>query len=530
MLTIEHLICEYRANPLGIDVALPRFGWQLQNDQAGAQQAAYRLQAASTEALLAEGHADLWDSGEMRSQESTQIVYAGAKLSSRQRVYWQVTVWDRSGASATSAPAWFEMGLLRRRDWKAQWIGAALRGGARSMAPAPYLRKGFILPGQIVAARLYVTALGMYECSINGQRVSDDVFAPGWTDYHKRVQYNVYDVTHLLQTGENVLGAVLGDGWAVGHVGWAHRQQYVDRPRLLAQLEIASADGTVQTICSDRTWRHWYGPLLDNDLLMGEAYDARLEMPGWDSPGFDDRRWLPVERFEDSGAALVATNGPTVRRIQELAPLADPAVLSRLSRQRTIFDLGQNMVGRVRFQGTAPPGKSALLRSARVRNGDGNLYRGNLGPAGGPEANTSKGRGVEAGGPGRVISSQGVRWSWSSTTLISRMATSRYSSFFSSAGWSGLLPVSAALSAESPVSPSSGSAFDFLIFSDTLAIESDTLVFICSEVCLTCSDACLTDSEDFLTVSSVLSMILAVAGSGLLDGLGAYRSSSMTVA
>ena len=115
---------------------------------------------------------------------------------------------------------------------------------------------------------------------INGKPVSEDVFAPGWTDYNKRVQYNVYDVTALLQAGENTLGAVLGDGWAAGHIGWAHRQQYVDRPRLLAQLEVKTAAGATITVTSDRTWKHWYGPLLHNDLLMGEAYDARLEMPG----------------------------------------------------------------------------------------------------------------------------------------------------------------------------------------------------------------------------------------------------------
>ena len=399
MLTIETLTCEYRTNPLGIDVLLPRFGWQLRSDQAGAHQASYRLQAASSADNLAQGNADLWDSGEVRSDESTHVVYGGSKLGSRRRVYWQVTVWDGSGASATSAPAWFEMGLLRRRDWKAQWIGASLRGGARSMMPAPYLRKGFTLPAQAVAARLYVTALGMFECTLNGRRVGDDVFAPGWTDYAKRVQYNVYDVTYLLTSGENVLGAILGDGWAVGHVGWANRQQYADRPLLLAQLEITSADGSVQTITSDRTWRHWYGPLLDNDLLMGEAYDARLEMPGWDQPGFDDRRWLPVERFDDSGAALVATNGPAVRRIEEIAPVADPVTLGGVPAQKLLFDLGQNMVGRVRFQGSAAAGTTVTLKFAEVLDADGKLYTENLRSARATDAYTFKGDGVECWEP-----------------------------------------------------------------------------------------------------------------------------------
>ena len=399
MLTIDNLTCEYRTNPLGIDVTAPRLGWKLQGDQPGLRQAAYRILAASAPNLLEAGKTDLWDSGRVESDASVHVAYAGPKLTSRQRVYWQVTVWDATGASATGERAWFELGLLKRSEWKARWIGASLRGGPRSMAPAPYLRKSFTLPGDVVSARLYVTALGMHECSINGRRVSDDVFAPGWTDYRKRVQYNVYDVTSLLHAGENALGAVLGDGWAAGHVGWGHRQQYVDRPRLLAQLEIKTAAGATITVAGDRTWKHWYGPLLHNDLLMGEAYDARLEARGWDQPGFDDRRWLPVELFDDTGAALAATNGPTVRRIEELSPIADPKVISGFTATRYIFDLGQNMVGRARFQGSARAGTTITLRFAEVLDGEGEIYTDNLRTARAVDIYTFKGEGVETWEP-----------------------------------------------------------------------------------------------------------------------------------
>jgi alpha-L-rhamnosidase len=124
-----------------------------------------------------------------------------------------VTVWDETGQASHSDPAWFEMGLLERSDWQGEWIGAALTGGPRSTIPAPFLRQSFQLDGATKTARLYVTALGLHECSINGQPVSKDVFAPGWTDYGNRVQYQVYDVTGLLHQGENVIGAILGDGW-----------------------------------------------------------------------------------------------------------------------------------------------------------------------------------------------------------------------------------------------------------------------------------------------------------------------------
>jgi alpha-L-rhamnosidase len=399
MLTIDSLTCEYRANPLGLDVTAPRLGWQLHGERQGLRQVAYRVRAAADPDRLAAGTADLWDSGRVESDASVQVVYGGPKLSSRQRVCWQVTVWDDAGAEATSAPAAFELGLLKRSDWKAKWIGASLRGGPRSSVPAPYLRKAFTLPADVASARLYVTALGLAEVSINGQRVTDDVFAPGWTDYHKRVQYNVYDVTELLARGDNAIGAVLGDGWAVGHVAWNNRQLYVDRPQLLLQLEVKTASGETLTIAGDRTWRHWYGPLLHNDLLMGEAYDARLEMPGWDMAGFDDRRWLPVEQFDDMGAALVATNGPTVRRIEELAPVEEPKLISNFLAVRSLFDLGQNMVGRVRFQGSAPAGTTISLRFAEVLDDAGELYTENLRTARATDYYTFKGDGVETWEP-----------------------------------------------------------------------------------------------------------------------------------
>ena len=195
---IAHLICEYRTNPLGIDVQRPRLSWQMYTDRAGAKQAAYQIHAAATLDELSSGHADLWDSGSVETDQSVHVVYDGVPLQARQRVYWIVRVWDETGASTTSEPAWFEMGLLDAGDWQAQWIGAAFTGGTRSTLPVPYVRKPFTLSAQVVSARLYITALGLFECSINGQPVGEDIFAPGWTDYHKRVQYLAYDVTGLV--------------------------------------------------------------------------------------------------------------------------------------------------------------------------------------------------------------------------------------------------------------------------------------------------------------------------------------------
>ena len=248
-------------------------------------------------------------------------------------------------------------------------------------------------------ARLYVTALGLYDCTINGQPVGDTVLAPGWTDFQQRVRYEVFDVTNLLADGENVLGAVLGDGWAVGHIMWGPRQNYFDRPRLLAQLEVTLVDGRTVTILSDGAWKYQFGPLLENDILMGEAYDARLELPGWDAPGYDDKRWHRVELFDDPGTQLVATNGPGVRRIEELAPVAEPVDQGNVERTRYVFDLGQNMVGRVRFRGSAPAGTTVTLRFAEVLNPSGEIYTANLRTARATDYYTFRGDGEEVWEP-----------------------------------------------------------------------------------------------------------------------------------
>lgn len=396
---ITHLTCEYRSTPLGMDVQRPRLGWRMETDRPGARQVAYHICASSTREGVEEGHGDVWDSGRVESDQSQHVVYAGMPLEPRKRVYWRVTVWDEQGGASLSEITWFEMGLLEQSAWRARWIGARFSGGRRSTLPVPHLRKPFTLTAPVRSARLYITALGLFEASINGQVVGEDVFAPGWTDYNKRVQYLTYDVTDLLQPGENVLGALLGDGWAVGYIGWLHRQNYVDRPYLLAQLEVTLTDGTVQTIASDESWMFQFGAITHSDLLMGEAHDARREMRGWDRSGFDAADWLPVTTFDPPGVRLVALNGPTVRRIEEL-PLAVPPIDRRsMGRRRFLFDLGQNMVGRVRFRGAAPAGTTISLRFAEVLNEDGSPYYTNLRSAQATDYYTFRGDGEEVWEP-----------------------------------------------------------------------------------------------------------------------------------
>ncbi len=394
---VSHLRTEYMTNPLGIDVARPRLSWQLHSDRRGARQTAYRILAAATEDSLVEtGHDLLWDSGKVPSDQSTHVEYAGPPLRSAQRVWWKVRVWDEyDQPSPWSAPAWWEMGLLERAEWQGKWIGGPLVGGPHTSSPCPFLRKSFTLTQPVVSARLYVTALGLYECYLNGRRVGEDLFTPGWTDYKKRVQYKVYDVTTMLVPGENVLGAILGDGWYCGNVAWYGRQQYGDRPRLLAQLCLNLADGSATTVATDESWKVSYGPILESDILMGESYDARLETPGWDAPGFDDASWLPALVFDDPAIMLVATNGPTVRRIQELHPVKEPVRIGSWPRPKWIYDLGQNMVGRVRLKVSGPRGTTITIRHGEMLNPDGSLYTENLRSARATDHYTLKGEGIE---------------------------------------------------------------------------------------------------------------------------------------
>ncbi len=390
--------CEYRENPLGIDAPWLRLSWQLRSDRRGARQTAYRIRVASSEAALADDTRLLWDSGRVETDQSVHVEYAGLALASGQRVYWKVAVWDDAGHQAESTPAWWEMGLLNGADWSAQWIGAPFVGGPRTTSPAPHLRKEFALAKPVVTARLYATALGLYESYLNGARVGDDVLTPGWTDYTKHVQYQVYDVTAMLQPGANALGAILGDGWAVGHVAWSGRQRYVDRPRLLAQLILTYLDGSIETIATDDTWKVGVGPILESDMPMGESYDARRELPGWGAPGYDDTHWWPAEVFADTGAARVATNGPRVLRHEELQPV-EVREIPDFVNPRWVFDLGQNMVGWVQLRVSGLAGATVTLRYAEALNPDGTLYTASLRNARNTDHYTLRGDGEEAWEP-----------------------------------------------------------------------------------------------------------------------------------
>jgi alpha-L-rhamnosidase len=512
-LTPTRLRCEFLTNPIGIDESAPRLSWIVTSNETGDRQTAYRILVASSPDLLARGNGDLWDTGEVVSDETLNIVYHGKRLEPGQRAWWTVEVKDKDGKpSRRIQPGFWEMGL-RPSDWKAKWIGrpdadkpvlltegaqwiwypegnplvqapvgdrlfkanlnlpssakrarfaigvddsftllvngreigegrgwvyytdldatSALKQGDNEIVvrghngiaragililatvemangksvslqsnkewqtsidgkswlpsmelasfdspefgvpksvhgpePAPILRTSFKLSKKVKRARAYVSAKGLYQIYIDGARVGHDVFTPGWTDYKKRIQYQTYDVTELLKPGDHDLRMALGQGWYCGHVGLAGRENYGPKPMGLCQIEIEYDDGTRDQIVSGEAWQVGAGPIVEDDLLMGESYDARIH------PG----SWVKADVQELGTVPLVGQHSPTVQKLAEFKPKTitepKPGVF--------VYDLGQNMVGWARLRVRGKSGDKVRLRFAEMLNPDGTVYTTNL--------------------------------------------------------------------------------------------------------------------------------------------------------
>jgi alpha-L-rhamnosidase len=387
MFTITNLRCEYLVGPLGIDEREPRLSWAIESERRGARQVAYRVRVAGDKESLARGKAELWDSGRVETNQTTHVPYAGRSLRSREVCHWDVEVWDETGHSTVSAPAFWSMGLLEPGDWSARWIAAdpeIVRRDREAIAvtltepgtPALF-RKEFEVDGAVKRATLYATARGLFELRIGGRRVGDDVFAPEWTDYHKRIHYRTYDVTQLVRSGRNAIGAILGDGWWSGYVGWQEaRGRYGSLENsLLLQLEIELEGGERVVVSTDASWKCNTGPIISSDFMMGEVYDARRERAGWDSDGFSDADWLSSREVAAPAARLVAQRSQPVRVVETLVPVS----VNEIRPGVFIYDLGQNITGWVRLRlADVPAGTRVVLRHGERLSPDGTVYTENL--------------------------------------------------------------------------------------------------------------------------------------------------------
>ena len=356
---ISDLRFEHLREAVGTGCARPRLSWLIRTDEPGWRQSAYELEAATPTGT------SLGSTGRVDSDQSVLVPWGFGPLTSRTRVLVRVRVWDH-GDRVTDWSRWHavEAGLLGASDWTASFITPDWDEDPARPQPCPLLRREFDVRPGLTSARLYVTALGVYEAQLNGAVVGDHVLAPGWTSYDYRLRYQTFDVTSLVREGRNALGAMLGDGWYRGRLGFAggRRNLYGERIALLAQLALDYADGASEQVVTDRAWRAAQGPVRASDLYDGETYDARLERAGWSIAGHDDSTWRGVRLVERDPATLVAPTGPPVRRTETIAPVA----ITQSPSGRTLVDFGQNLVGRLRITVRGQAGRAIVLRHAEV--------------------------------------------------------------------------------------------------------------------------------------------------------------------
>ncbi|MEC0169071.1 family 78 glycoside hydrolase catalytic domain [Paenibacillus graminis] len=372
MLTVQKLRVEYKENPVGLDVRFPRISWQLQSVERDVLQQSYEIEVS----VEADFRRILWSSGRVYSEQSAHVELAELLPGSRQRYYYRVRVWDTENRGTEwSEPAFWEMGLLAQEDWQAEWISAPLSLLGVEAERCPLLRGSFQAAAKPLKARMYATALGLYELELNGLRVGDGYLTPGWTSYSQRLQVQAYDITAQIAAGDNAVGAWLGNGWYKGNLAWDNRRHiFGSRTALLMQIHLTYEDGSEQIFATGENWTAAAGPILMSELYHGETYDARLELSGFSQPGYDDSGWSRVELLPHSKEILVAQENVPVRKIDQIKPLN----LLKTPAGETVLDMGQNMVGWMQFCLTAPRGQQVELVHFEVLDRDGNVYTDNL--------------------------------------------------------------------------------------------------------------------------------------------------------
>jgi alpha-L-rhamnosidase len=377
--TVKNLLTENLSNPIGLDIAQPRFTWQLQSDKRNVLQTAYEIRLAASLEDVARGKNLLWSSGKVVSEQSVLVDYAGGALQSGTRYFWQVRVWDNQSTtpSVWSAAAQFQMAFLTASDWKAQWITPNFPED--STRPSPLLRKTFSLSKKVKSATAYITAHGLYEAHLNGKRIGDAYLTPGWTTYKKRLQYQVYDVTNLVQDGKNAVGAMLGSGWYRGYIGFENQNNFYGKDiALLFQLEINYLDGSKETVVSDESWRSFLSEVRASEIYHGETVDHMVKHDGWATPQYEDSQWAGVKILDkNADQKLIATYNEPIKK-QEIFTAKKTLTTPK---GEWVVDFGQNLVGWVQVKVRGKAGDTLRIYHAEVLDKFGNFYTENLRPA-----------------------------------------------------------------------------------------------------------------------------------------------------
>lgn len=365
----QNLLTENKRNPIGLDAAVPRFSWQLVSEKRNTVQTAYEIK------LSAADKSKNWNSGKINSNQSVQVLYKGPALTSNTKYNWQVRVWDQSNAASDwSEQASFQTALLKAEDWSAKWIEPGFQEDSVLRA-SPLFRKSFATNKKIKSATVFITSHGLYEAHINGKRVGDAYLTPGWTAYQKRLQYQTYDVTDLLQKGKNAIGVALGSGWYRGTIGFSNNKNVYGKDiALLLQLNITYSDGSKEIICSDASWKSNTGSIRSSEIYNGETIDARQEKKGWTLPDYNDADWSGVHLGNQPMNTLIATENELVKKQEVFHPVK----IFTTPKGERVIDFGQNLVGWVTLKINGNAGDKITISHAEVLDKEGNFYTENL--------------------------------------------------------------------------------------------------------------------------------------------------------
>lgn len=381
-IAVRDLKCEYKTNPLGVDIRQPRFSWILKSTRHGVVQTAYQVFVCKTLEELEEGKANVWDSKKVLSDQSIQIFYGGIPLESNKKYFWKVRVWDGEGNTFDSEPAFWTTGLFADTDWKAKWIGLDRAVGdddpdaPHRKLSARMLRHEFKVKKKIKTATAFISGLGLFELYLNGQKIGDQVLAPALTEYDKRTFYMTFDITENLLINDNAIGVILGNGRYFAPRGdEPTKTRTFGYPKVICQIELEYEDGTAETIITDESWKLTTGgPIRKNNEYDGEYYDARMELSGWNEPGYDDSKWLHAASVDKPGKLLVGQPNEPIRIIEEVMPIE----VNEIKPGVFVFDMGQNMVGWVELFVNGNRGDRVTMRFAETLKDDGGLFLDNI--------------------------------------------------------------------------------------------------------------------------------------------------------